>query len=98
MIEDGLVKKKRFWIPKFVADIYDSKFLWLDIKKEELTQEYYYDKEPKSSQYDLDITEYNTKYGKKKSNTSNEKIKLKEGVDIGESESKRDYKNIRDLK
>ena len=95
MIEDGLVKKKRFWIPKFVADFYDGKSLWLDMKKEELKQRYYYDQEPESSQYDLDMNKYNTIYGKNKSNISNEKIKLKEGVDI---KSKKCYKNIRDLK
>ena len=97
MIEEGLMKKKRFWIPKFVADVYDGKFVWLDIKQEEIKDRYYYDTEPASSQYDLDITEYNTKYGKNKSNISNEKIKLKEGIEL-ESEHKKDYKNIRDLK
>ena len=97
MIEEGLMKKKRFWIPKFVADVYDGKFVWLDIKQEELKDPYFYDKEPPSSEYDLDITEYNTKYGKNKSKPSNEKIKLKEGVEI-ESKHKKDYKNIRDLK
>ena len=97
MIEEGLRKKKRFWIPKFVVDVYDGKFVWLDIKQEEIKQRYYYDKEPASSQYDLDIAEYNTKYGKNKSNISNKKIKLKEGVEP-ESESKKGYKNIRDLK
>ena len=35
--------------------------------------------------------------GKIKAIPSNEKIKLKEGVEL-ESESKKDYKNIRDLK
>jgi hypothetical protein len=96
-ISKGLMKKKRFWIPKFVADVYDGKFVWLDIKQEELKQQYYYDKEPASSQYDLDMTEYNTKYGKNKSNISNEKIKVKDGVEL-ETESKKGYKNIRDSK
>ena len=97
MIEEGLLKKKRFWIPKFVADVYDGKFVWLDIKQEEIKDRYYYDTEPASSQYDLDITEYNTKYGKNKSNISNEKIKLKEGVEL-ESDPQKRYKNVRDLK
>jgi len=97
MIEEGLMKKKRFWIPKFVADVYDGKFVWLDIKQEEIKDRYYYDTEPASSQYDLDMTEYNTKYGKNKSNISNEKIKLKEGIEL-ESDRKKGYKNIRDLK
>ena len=97
MIEEGLIKKKKFWLPKFLADVYDGKFLWLDIKKEEIKQRYYYDKEPAESQYDLDRTEFNTKYGKNKTNSSNEKIRLKEGVEV-ESKSKKGYKNIRDLK
>jgi hypothetical protein len=97
MIEEGLIKKKKFWLPKFLADVYDGKFLWLDIKKEEIKQRYYYDKEPAESQYDLDRTEFNTKYGKNKTNSSNEKIRLKEGVEV-ESKSKKGYKNIRDMK
>jgi hypothetical protein len=97
MIEEGLIKKKKFWIPKFLADVYDGKFLWLDIKKEELRQRYYYDQEPAESQYDLDRSEFNTKYGKNKSSSSNEKIRLKEGVEV-KTKSKKGYKNIRDLK
>jgi hypothetical protein len=66
MVEEGLIKKKRFWIPKFLADVYDGKSVWLNIKKEEIKQRYYYDEEPavSSLQYDLDIIEFNTKYGK----------------------------------
>ena len=97
MIEEGLIKKKKFWIPKFLADVYDGKFLWLDIKKEELRQRYYYDQEPAESQYDLDRSEFNTKYGKNKSASSNEKIRLKDGVEV-KTKSKKGYKNIRDLK
>jgi hypothetical protein len=97
MIEEGLIKKKKFWIPKFLADVYDGKFLWLDIKKEELRQRYYYDQEPAESQYDLDRSEFNTKYGKNKGASSNEKIRLKEGVEV-KTKSKKGYKNIRDLK
>jgi hypothetical protein len=97
MIEEGLIKKKKFWIPKFLADVYDGKFLWLDIKKEEIRQRYYYDQEPAESQYDLDRSEFNTKYGKNKTASSNEKIRLKEGVEV-KTKSKKGYKNIRDLK
>jgi hypothetical protein len=97
MIEEGLMKKKKFWIPKFLADVYDGKFLWLDIKKEEIKQRYYYDREPEESQYDLDRSEFNTKYGKNKSNSANEKIRLKEDAEV-KTKSKKGYKNIRDLK
>ncbi len=97
MIEEGLIKKKKFWIPKFLADVYDGKFLWLDIKKEDIKQRYYYDREPEASQYDLDRSEFNTKYGKNKSDSANEKIRLKDGTEV-KTKSKKGYKNIRDLK
>ena len=97
MVEEGLIKKKRFWIPKFLADVYDGKYLWLDIKKEEIKKQYYYDEEPAASQYDLEMSEFNTKYGKNKSKASNEKIKLKEGTEL-KTKSKKGYKKIRDLK
>src|SRR5688500_20242069 len=70
MVEEGLFKKKRFWIPKFLADVYDGKHIWLDIKKEEIKKQYYYDEEPAASQYDLEMSELNTKYAKNKSKAS----------------------------
>ena len=97
MIEEGMFKKKRFWIPKFLVDVYDGKNLWLDVKKEEVTQRYYYDEEPASSEYDLAMSEINTKYGNHKSKDSNQEIRLKEGTEL-KAKSKKNYKNIRDLK
>ena len=97
MIEEGFLKKKRFWLPKFLADVYDGKHLWLDINKEEIKQRYYYDEEPASSEYDMNMSEFNTKYGKSKSKASNDKIRLKEGAEL-KIKSKKGYKNIRDLK
>jgi hypothetical protein len=43
------------------------------------------------------MSEFNTKYGKKKSKSSIEKIRLKEGTEL-KTKSKKGYKNIRDLK
>jgi tetratricopeptide (TPR) repeat protein len=81
MIEEGRIKKKKFWLPKFLANVYiggniiNMNYLCLDIKKDEIKQRYYYDEEPADSQYDLDRNEFNTKYGKNKSNFSSEYIK-----------------------
>jgi len=97
MVVEGFIKKKRFWIPKFLADVYDGKYIWLDINHEEIKKQYYYDEEPTSSKYDLEMSEFNTKYGKNKSKDSNEKIKLKEGTEL-KTKSKKGYKNVRDLK
>src|SRR5688572_12804833 len=63
--------------------------------------QYYYDEEPAASQYDLEMSEFNTKYGKNKSKTTNEKIKLKEGTELktkskkGRSEERRVGKECR---
>jgi tetratricopeptide (TPR) repeat protein len=81
MIEEGRIKKKKFWLPKFLANVYiggnviNMNYLCLHIKKDEIKQRYYYDEEPTESQYDLDRSEFNTKYGKNKSNFSSEYIK-----------------------
>ena len=33
-LEKGTVKKDKFWIPKYVADAYDGKALWLFVSKD----------------------------------------------------------------
>ena len=33
MVEEGLIKKKRFWIPKFLADVYDGKYIVVNLIK-----------------------------------------------------------------
>src|SRR5713101_456092 len=34
-VEQGTVRKEKFWIPKYVADAFDGKTLWLLIDEEE---------------------------------------------------------------
>jgi hypothetical protein len=36
------VKKDKFWIPKYVADAYDGKTLWLLINEEEILGKYHH--------------------------------------------------------
>ena len=33
-LEKGSIKKDKFWIPKYTADAYDGKHLWLLINEE----------------------------------------------------------------
>jgi len=35
-LEKGSIKKDKFWIPKYTADAYDGKHLWLLINEEEV--------------------------------------------------------------
>ena len=40
-LEKWTVKKDKFWIPKYVADAYDGKVLWLLISEEEILGKYH---------------------------------------------------------
>jgi hypothetical protein len=87
-LEKGKMKKDKFWIPKYVADAYDGKVLWLLVNKDDLLN--YNRLEPSDEQYDLDLKVFRTTpYGKKAEYWPDyeSKIRLVE-----------DYKNIRDLR
>ena len=89
-LEKGTVKKDKFWIPKYVADAYDGKVLWLLISEEEVLDKYHHGSEPPGNQYTRDFEAFkSTPYGQKATYNPNyeEKIRLVE-----------DYENIRDLK
>ena len=87
-LEKGIVKKDKFWIPKYVADAYDGKVLWLLVTKDDLLN--YHRSEPLDEQYELDLKVFRTTpYGQKAEYWPDydSKIRLLE-----------DYKNIRDLR
>jgi hypothetical protein len=46
LLEQGRVLKHKFWIPKYVADAFDGKVLWLMLSEEEVRSRYQYGKEP----------------------------------------------------
>jgi hypothetical protein len=90
-VEKGTIHKEKFWIPKYVADAFDGKTLWLLIDEEELRGKYQYGKEPSpGDQYTRDFESFKgTRYGRNANYTAdfNENIRVVEN-----------YKNIRDLK
>jgi len=90
-IEKGTIRKEKFWIPKYVADAFDGKTLWLLMGEEELRGKYQYGKEPPpGDQYTKDFETFKgTPYGQNANYAAdfNENIRLVEN-----------YKNIRDLK
>ena len=47
-------KKDKFWIPKYVADAYDGKVLWLLISEEDILGKYHHGSEPPGDQYTRD--------------------------------------------
>jgi len=49
-VEKGTLHKEKLWIPKYVADAFDGKTLWLLMEEEELRRKYQYGKEPPSGE------------------------------------------------
>jgi hypothetical protein len=91
-VEKGTIHKDSFWIPKYVADAFDGKTLWLLIDEEELRGRYQYGTEsvPSTDQYTKDFEKFKgTPYGQKGTYDAefNTNIRVVEN-----------YKNIRDLK
>jgi hypothetical protein len=89
-IEKGTVRKDKFWIPKYLADAYDGKSLWLLVGEDEILNRYHHGSEPPSDEYGRDFEAFKTTpYGQKAEYRSD----FDQNVRVVE-----DYKNIRDLK
>ena len=89
-VEQGKVHKHSFWVPKYVADAFDGKVLWLLLSEEEVRERYQYGAEPPAEEhYTSEFERFKkTAYGQKVSYASdfNENIRVVEN-----------YSNIRDL-
>ncbi len=59
-LEKGTISKDKFWIPKYVADAFDGKTLWLLVSEEELLGKYFYGSEPSADQYSKDFEAFKT--------------------------------------
>src|SRR5579884_489079 len=59
-LEKGAVNKKKYWIPKYVADAYDGDVLWLIISGEEAMNSYAHGEEPPVQQYSRDFEAFRT--------------------------------------
>ena len=65
-VEKGTISKDKFWIPKYIAEAYDGKTLWLLVGEEQLLQRYLYGEEPPAEQYIKDRETFKTSpYGQK---------------------------------
>ena len=90
-LEKGSIKKDKFWIPKYTADAYDGKHLWLLINEEEVHSKHVYgDESPRGDEYTKGLESFKSSPSGQKGEYSpgfEERIKIIEN-----------YKNIRDLK
>ncbi len=100
-LEKGLVNKDKFWIPKYLADAYDGKVLWLVISNDDLAKGYSYTTEPDREQYTRDFEAFKTTpYGQRAVQLPDfeQNIRMTEERKSNTSINSGDeYKNIRDL-
>lgn len=100
-LEKGIVKKDKSWIPKYLADAYDGKVLWLVVSNDDLAKGYSYTTEPAREQYARDFEAFKaTPHGQRVVHLPDfeQNIRMteerKSNTDTSSSE---EYKNIRDL-
>lgn len=99
LLEKGMVNKDKVWIPKYVADAYDGKVLWLLASSEDVKKGYMYGEEPAVQQYTRDFEAFKaTPYGQKAVYLTDfdQNIRMTDER-ITPASSGEDYKNIREL-
>jgi hypothetical protein len=101
-VERGTFSKEKNWIPKYVADAYDGKVLWLLVTKDDFTKSYVHGEEPPTQQYFRDLETFKASpYGKKVVYLPDfdQNIRLTEERTAAATASPREdnYKNIREL-
>ena len=95
-VERGTLNKESFWIPKFLADVYDGKALWLFIAGRDATEAYLYATRPQDETYEQEFARFQSApYGQRAVYLPDldQKVKLDETARhlLGPR-----YKNIRD--
>jgi len=99
-VDKGLINKDRTWIPKYVADAYDGKELWLLVNSEDLMNSYVFGEQPAAQQYSRDLELFkSTPYGQKGVYLpdSDQNVRVTEERAQRAEASGDNYKNIRDL-
>ena len=104
-IEKGTIKKDKYWIPKYLADAYDGKRLWLLVSEEHLLQRYLYGEEPPAEQYTKDYETFKTGHGEKAPSRTDYEQTVRviderptSGTITEEEDTETGYKSVRDLK
>jgi hypothetical protein len=104
-IEKGTISKDKYWIPKYVADAYDGKSLWLLVGEEHLLQRYLYGEEPPAEQYTKDFETFKTSpHGQKAPSRTDYDQSVRviderptSGTITQQEDTETGYKNVRDL-
>jgi hypothetical protein len=104
-IEKGTISKDKYWIPKYLADAYDGKSLWLLVSEEHLLQRYLYGEEPPAEQYTKDFETFKTSpHGQKAPSRTDYDQSVRviderptSGTITQQEDTETGYKGVRDL-
>ncbi len=100
-VERGIVNKDKSWIPKYLADAYDGKVLWLVVDDDELAKGHSYTTEPAREQHTHEFEAFKaTPYGQRVVQLPDfeQNIRIiEERKSSTGTNSSEEYKNIRDL-
>jgi hypothetical protein len=96
-LEKGSVKKDKYWVPKYYADSYDGKILWLSEGEEEVRSKFRYGKEPSPDQFQQDADSFKASHDKSQ-DWDVKSVEVTKGVPSKPKETRTGYKNVRDLK
>jgi hypothetical protein len=106
-LEKGMVSKDKYWIPKYIADAFDGKSIWLVLTADEVLGKYLYGTEPSTNQFNEDIEKFKSTPVAQKADFDFENVRMVEDKTsasdasrISGDEPVRDqsqYKNIRDV-
>ena len=97
-VDKGMINKDKTWIPKYVADAYDGKVLWLLVTSEDIMKNFIFGEEQPIQEYGRDFEAFKTTpYGKKAMYLSDFEQNIRMTEERTSSASTEDYKNIRDL-
>jgi hypothetical protein len=100
-LEKGKVNKNKFWIPKYFADTYDGKELWLLATREEIESRFHFGKEPTPEQFQQDLESFKKSAHGKDSKWDVDKVGVTKERITGvpsKPEGSTGYKNVRELK
>lgn len=96
-VEKGVVNKDKTWIPKYVADAYDGRVLWLLVSSEDVMKAYAYGEEPAVQQYTRDFQTFReTPYGQKTVYLPDFEQNVRTTEETSAAATGENYKNIRD--
>ena len=99
LVEKGLVSKDKVWVPKYVADAYDGKTLWLLVSSDEAAKGYSFEEQPAREQYAREFETFRaTPHGQNAVYLPDldQNIRLTEERPASSTATGENYKNIRE--